>query len=119
MTRAGRSEEASTQPIEGGEPEPAGDPSDFTLDGQVNQPWDGISGVGVCVSAGHTLRRLDTNTGTVLTSHLMENTGEGTIVGPQGVVSVGLTTAAGGVSPKSKQRSYPAHVPIRAEMRYP
>ena len=74
----------------------AGDPSDLTLDWQVNQPCYGISGDGiggVWISQGSNLSRLDTNTGAVLTTQAMGNTGYGTIVGPDGVVSVGLTTA--------------------------
>ncbi|MFT6398289.1 MAG: streptogramin lyase [Bradymonadia bacterium] len=73
----------------------AGGATDLTLDWQVNQPCYGISGDGtggVWISQGSSLSRLDTNTGALLTTVPMGNPGYGTIVGPDGVVSVGLTT---------------------------
>jgi hypothetical protein len=73
----------------------AGDPSDLTLDWDVSQSCYGISGDGVggvWVSNSSNLTRLDTTTGALLTTQAMGNSGYGTIVGPDGIVSVGLTT---------------------------
>ncbi len=74
----------------------AGNPDDMTIDWQVNAACYGISGDGiggVWLSQGQNLTRLDTATGAVLTTVPMGNNGYGTIVGPDGVVSVGLTFA--------------------------
>ncbi|MFT6399319.1 MAG: streptogramin lyase [Bradymonadia bacterium] len=70
-----------------------GNPDDMTIDWQVSAACYGISGDGqggIWISQGANLVHLDTATGAQLLSVPMPSSGGGTIVGPDGVVSVGM-----------------------------